>query len=90
MQSKAEGPDPAKFSARDIKIGEIVDRLLQGEELDAEAELAQAGNTENDGDDAMEDVQGELGGGGQSNAPGDDYRQDGQQSRDGGADGDRA
>lgn len=90
MQSKAEGQDPSRFSARDFKIGEIVDRLLLGEELDAQAELAQAGAMEGDGDDAMKDVQdSSLGGAAGSSAVGGDHRQEGEQSRDAGENGGR-
>lgn len=75
LQSKPQGRsgDPAWLSPRDLKIGEIVDRLLQGEEFDVNAELAAVRNDGNnnddddddddqgrhdDGDEAMEDVEG--------------------------------
>jgi len=69
LQSKPQGRngDPAWFSPRDLKIGEIVDKLLQGEEVDVNRELASIRNSNNnddsapqDGDDdeTMEDVEG--------------------------------
>ncbi|KAI0176283.1 proteasome complex subunit Rpn13 ubiquitin receptor-domain-containing protein [Hypoxylon sp. FL1284] len=104
LQSKPQGRngDPRWFSPRDLKIGDIVDRLLQGEEVDVTRELASIFNNENrpgdDDDEPMEDV----GGQGDSNEPhggsggagpgatGGDVREEGEESREGGADGARA
>lgn len=68
LQSKPQGRtgNPAWFSPRDRKIGEIVDRLLQGEEVDVNRELAAVRNDSNnddedrrrDDDETMEDVEG--------------------------------
>ena len=69
LQSKPQGRngDPTWFSPRDRKIGEIVDALLQGEEVDVVRELASISNNnddssdrrrDNDDDETMEDVEG--------------------------------
>ncbi|KAL2271104.1 hypothetical protein VTJ83DRAFT_475 [Remersonia thermophila] len=76
LQSKpqARSGDPAWLSPRDLKIGDIVDRLLQGEEVDVNQELASVRNASNDDgdnnrrgrdrdrdlddDETMEDVEG--------------------------------
>ncbi|KAK4185514.1 putative nuclear mrna splicing factor-associated protein [Podospora australis] len=58
LQSKAQGRsgDPAWLSPRDKKVGEIVDQLLQGEEVDVNAELASVRNNNDDGGDARRDA----------------------------------
>ncbi|KAH6634297.1 hypothetical protein B0J18DRAFT_415760 [Chaetomium sp. MPI-SDFR-AT-0129] len=68
LQSKPQGRsgDPAWLSPRDLKIGDIVDRLLQGEEVDVNRELASVRNNNDDSrrdadddeDEQMEDVEG--------------------------------
>ena len=72
LQSKPQGRsgNPAWLSSRDLKIGEIVDKLLQGEEVDVNRELASVrsssnndeddndDNTRNDEDETMEDIEG--------------------------------
>ncbi|KAL1837525.1 hypothetical protein VTJ49DRAFT_3670 [Mycothermus thermophilus] len=71
LQSKpqARSGDPAWLSPRDLKIGDIVDRLLQGEEVNVSQELASVRNASNDDsdnrrdrdpddDETMEDVEG--------------------------------
>ena len=68
LQSKPQGRggDPAWYSPRDRAIGDIVDRLLQGEtDIDVNAELRSArsgGNDNNrggdDDDETMEDIEG--------------------------------
>lgn len=69
LQSKPQGRsgDPAWLSPRDLKIGDIVDRLLQGEEVNVSQELASVRNASNDDtrrdrdpddDETMEDVEG--------------------------------
>ncbi|EFX02476.1 hypothetical protein CMQ_5837 [Grosmannia clavigera kw1407] len=105
LQSKpqAASGDPSWMSPRDRKIGDIVDRLLQGEELDVNHELAQVKNntddSRRDGDDddeTMEDVEGHGGSNlpqsssGGPGATGGDARSEGEDSREGGADGARA
>lgn len=92
--------DPTWLSPRDRKIGEIVNNLLQGEEVDVNAELAAVrsgggpGRRDNDGDEAMEDADrsGERNatGGAGADATGGDVREEGDEARDGGADGARA
>lgn len=106
LQSKPQGQsgDPTWFSPRDLKIGEIVDQLLQGEEVDVTRELASVRNNTDDSrrddeDETMEDVEGHGdahahhrggSGGAGPGATGGDFRQEGEDSRDGGADGARA
>lgn len=103
MQSKSQATngDPKHFSARDLKLGEIVDSLLQGEEVNVRQELANVkpeGNEDDtDEDETMEDIEGtdpdgehRGGPGAGANATGGDYRAEGGRSREGGADGGRA
>lgn len=103
LQSKSQHPkgDPSWFSERDLKIGQVVDILLSGEEVDVQAELAGVQSTSGgDEDETMEDVEGtdhssnrnrhgSTGGAG-AGATGGDVREEGSSSRDGGADGGRA
>ncbi|KAK6072549.1 hypothetical protein SCUP515_07380 [Seiridium cupressi] len=104
MQSKPQGRngDPAWFGPRDLKIGQIVDSLLQGEEVDVQGELSTVENTDSDehrddDDEAMEDAEehstndprGGAGGAGPG-ATGGDVREEGEGARGGGADGARA
>lgn len=106
MQSKPQdrNGDPSWFSARDLKIGQIVDDLLQGAEVDVQGELGAIQN-DNDGrhgadddDETMEDVTGHGSsnephggaGGAGSDATGGDVREEGEGARGGGADGARA
>ncbi|EMD01094.1 hypothetical protein BAUCODRAFT_45689, partial [Baudoinia panamericana UAMH 10762] len=90
------------FSERDQRIGQLVDALLQGEEVDVEAEVREArnggggGSGPNGDADAMDVDDGgvrldeqETGEAGQ-NATGGDPRDEGEASREGGADGGRA
>lgn len=103
LQSKPQGADadPSWLSPRDRKIGEIVNTLLQGEDVDVAQELASVRNTDDRGDDddeAMEDVEGTQGpqeppagpGGAGPGATGGDVREEGEEAREGGADGGRA
>ncbi|KAI0898332.1 proteasome complex subunit Rpn13 ubiquitin receptor-domain-containing protein [Annulohypoxylon nitens] len=103
LQSKPQGRtgDPRWFSPRDLKIGEIVDKLLQGEDVDVARELASINNSDNDdrrgddADEAMEDVEGSSdphggSGGAGAGATGGDVREEGEGAREGGADGARA
>ncbi|KAK5691055.1 hypothetical protein LTR97_011707 [Elasticomyces elasticus] len=104
MQSAPQNKDGKLgwFSARDQKIGQVIDALLQGEEVDIEQEAREIreGGQGDDGDDggdadAMEVDHGEsltrqeTGGAGQD-ATGGDPREEGHASREGGADGGRA
>lgn len=103
LQSKPQSStgNPSWLSPRDRKIGEIVNILLQGEEVDVNAELATVrnNNQDNDDDEPMEDIEGhgdrnESGPGGAGGAgpgaTGGDIREEGESAREGGADGARA
>ena len=101
LQSKpqARNGDASWFSPRDLKIGQIVDTLLQGEEVDVSEEIAQVQGEGNGGDDdeTMEDVEGQGAehhrggsGGAGPDATGGDIREEGAGAREGGADGGRA
>jgi hypothetical protein len=103
LQSKPQGRsgDPAWLSPRDRKIGEVVDKLLQGEEVDVNRELASVRNNDDDSrrdadnDETMEDAEGHgdsrgASGGAGPDATGGDFRQEGEDAREGGADGARA
>ncbi|OKO94603.1 Proteasomal ubiquitin receptor ADRM1-B [Penicillium subrubescens] len=101
-QSQHESGDPSWFSPRDLKLGEIVDVLLQGEDVDVEHEIANLPRRPSGGDDdeTMEDVEGTdhdpnhnhggSSGGAGPDATGGDIREEGQEAREGGADGGRA
>lgn len=96
MQSKTqhrEG-DASWFSQRDQRVGQIVDALLGGEEVDVEGEvqeMRQNGGDGNDGgeEDLMDLDRTDTGGAGQD-ATGGDPRVEGEESREGGEDGGRA
>lgn len=99
LQSRSQHAqgDPSWFSPRDLKLGEIVDRLLQGDEVDVREEVANAQNDQggNDGDREMEDVRPEGSSDIQGNiGSGDPFmgnpEDEGSEARDGGADGGRA
>jgi 26S proteasome regulatory subunit N13 len=107
LQSKPQGHSGAQdwFSPRDRKIGEIVDRLLQGEDVEVTRELAQIRNNNDDSrgdgddDEPMEDVEGHGDSGGAQSgsfggagpgATGGDIREEGEDAREGGGDGARA
>ena len=99
LQSKSQHPqgDPAWFSPRDMKLGAIVDRLLQGEEVNVGEEIADISNDHNGngGDTEMQDAKPEGSGDIQGNiGSGDPFmgnpENEGSGSRDGGADGGRA
>ncbi|KIY02175.1 uncharacterized protein Z520_02313 [Fonsecaea multimorphosa CBS 102226] len=106
LQSRSQHPqgDPSWFSARDLKLGQIVNNLLQGEEVDVQEQMASLPPDENspddDGPEPMEDVEGtdhnpdrrpsQGGPGAGPDATGGDFREEGEESREGGADGGRA
>ena len=104
LQSKPQSRngDPSWFSPRDLKIGQIVDTLLQGEEVNVSNEIAQVQSNERrdeDDDETMEDAEGHGdpsshhrggSGGAGPDATGGDIREEGEQAREGGADGGRA
>ncbi|KKY22333.1 putative 26s proteasome complex ubiquitin receptor subunit rpn13 [Diplodia seriata] len=98
LQSKSQHPsgDANWFSPRDLKIGQIVDMLLSGEEIDVQDELRQVQNPRGgDDDETMEDApgnehHGQGSGGAGAGATGGDVREEGEEAREGGADGARA
>jgi 26S proteasome regulatory subunit N13 len=102
LQSMPQSGDPSWFSPRDRKIGQIVDTLLQGEDVDVTNEIAQVQSNDRrdeDDDETMEDVEGHGdpsshhrggSGGAGPGATGGDIREEGEQAREGGADGGRA
>lgn len=68
LQSRSQHPegDPAWFSPRDLKLGQIIDRLLQGDTVNIAEELASISNdkggTDGDGNGSsslMEDLRSE-------------------------------
>ncbi|KAF2671981.1 hypothetical protein BT63DRAFT_422494 [Microthyrium microscopicum] len=101
LQSKSQHPDGNKnwFSRRDQKLGQVVDLMLQGEEVDVDNHV---GNERgNDEDHDMDDAPGgndtrpsgrreSTTGGAGADATGGDIRDEGSGARDGGADGGRA
>ncbi|CAO1605157.1 hypothetical protein XANCAGTX0491_008684 [Xanthoria calcicola] len=103
LQSKSQHSqgESGWFSPRDLKLGEIVDQLLQGEQVNVQEELNNLPNDQggqDDDDDSrnrMEDVRRESQSGTAENlASGDpfigDPSNEGEGSREGGADGGRA
>jgi 26S proteasome regulatory subunit N13 len=103
LQSKNQHPDnkPNWYSDRDLKLGSIVNDLLQGAEVDVEAELAAvsrgpAGNDGNDDEDMQDapptdnSLRRTSTGGAGADATGGDVREEGEEAREGGADGGRA
>lgn len=104
MQSHTQHEDGELgwYSPRDLKLGEIVDRVLRGDEqIDIAGEASELPPPYGgDDDETMEDVEGtdhDVGrhhstgsGGAGPDATGGDVREEGQESREGGADGGRA
>ena len=103
LQSKSQSSsgDLSWFSARDLKLVSLVDKLLQGEEPDMVQALDEVRNANDDQDDdeTMEDVEGQGdvsehhrggSGGAGAGATGGDIREEGEGPREGGADGGRA
>lgn len=96
LQAKPQGPDPSYFSPRDLRIGDIVDKLLQGDEVDVVGQLASTHHRQDDdGDETMEDAGSAEppapgSGGAGPGATGGDIREEGEPAREGGADGARA
>ena len=101
-RSQHENGNLSWFSARDRKLGQIVNTLLQGEEIDVPAEIANITPDHSGGgddDETMDDVEGHGhpnehhrggSGGAGPDATGGDIREEGHESREGGADGGRA
>ena len=101
LQSKSQSArgEANYWSARDKKLGEIVDELLQGEDVDVSSAIAQVQDQDPDDDEPMEDVEGTGhaghhhhggSGGAGPGATGGDIREEGEEAREGGADGARA
>lgn len=104
LQSRSQHPtgNASWFSPRDRKLGEIVNTLLQGEEVDVLSAIANLPNDSNGGgddDETMEDVEGANhdsshhrggSGGAGPDATGGDFREEGEEAREGGSDGARA
>lgn len=91
LQSREQPPGQHRqFSHRDLKLGQIVNDLLQGNEVDPQSELADLrnGNTgdEDDGDEDMQDAQS----GDEDDATTSDTREAGAGFGGGSADGGRA
>lgn len=101
MQAKSQHKegDQDWFSSRDQRLGQIVDSLLSGEDVDVAGEVADLRQSGSGGDsggagggageDLMDLDRQETGGAG-ADATGGDIREEGEESRDGGADGGRA
>ena len=102
MQARSQhtSGDADWFSQRDQRLGQIVDLLLSGEDVDVEREVEEIRQSGNGGDGDADDQNGdggdlmdldrqETGGAGQD-ATGGDPREEGEASREGGADGGRA
>ncbi|XWW92594.1 hypothetical protein V2A60_000519 [Cordyceps javanica] len=101
LQSKPQG-DASHFSPRDRELGDIVHRILQGDEFDVSAAIeylrGMNGSRDDDDDEAMEDAEGQGSatrqrhgsGGAGAGATGGDVREEGEESREGGSDGARA
>jgi 26S proteasome regulatory subunit N13 len=105
LQSKSQHPDGKDnwFSPRDLKLGEIVDNMLEtGEPVDVAAELQNVSrdgpsHDDEDGDEDMDDAppsdtrnRANSTGGAGADATGGDIREEGHEAREGGADGGRA
>ncbi|RKF57408.1 putative 26s proteasome complex ubiquitin receptor subunit rpn13 protein [Golovinomyces cichoracearum] len=104
LQSKPENAsNPSHFSERDLKIGSVVDKILQGDDVNISSEIAAIKNSidsdKDNGDETMEDVEGHgnfskhhggSNGGAGPGATGGDVREEGASAREGGADGGRA
>jgi hypothetical protein len=101
LQSKPQHPSGKAnyFSERDLKLGTIVNDILQGEEVDVQAALSQVGHgpgrPDEDEDEDMGDAPPdnelrESTGGAGPDATGGDFREEGEEAREGGADGARA
>ena len=101
LQSKEQPKGiPAQFSPRDLRLGKIVNDLLQGGDAEMNDDNATIGDNQGGArgeDEAMEDVQStnpehnkEGSGGAGADATGGDFREEGEGPREGGADGGRA
>ena len=99
MQAKSQhsGGDADWFSLRDQRLGQIVDQLLAGDDVDVEGEVAEmrqqgggSGSGSGDGADDLMDLDRQETGGAGADATGGDPREEGEASREGGADGGRA
>lgn len=95
LQSKPTHPSGKVnyFSERDLKLGTIVNDILQGEDVDVRQALASSGAAGGDEDEEMGDAdqlhRTSTGGAG-PDATGGNFEEEGEDSRRGGADGARA
>jgi hypothetical protein len=93
LQSKPTHPSgkPNYFSERDLRLGKIVNDILQGEEVDVRSALAgSAGDEDEDMGDADDLSRTRSTGGAGADATGGDFRDEGENAREGGEDGARA
>ncbi|OAA73527.1 26S proteasome complex ubiquitin receptor, subunit Rpn13 [Cordyceps fumosorosea ARSEF 2679] len=103
LQSKPQdSSNPSLLSRRDREIGEIVNRILQGEDFRVSEAVdrlrAMNERRDDDEDETMEDAEGQGSGsrqrhgsgGAGAGATGGDIREEGEESREGGSDGARA
>jgi hypothetical protein len=95
LQSKPTHPSGKAnyFSDRDLKLGAIVNDILQGEEVDIPAALSSARGPDEDedmGDAPDDELRRTSTGGAGPGATGGDFREEGEEAREGGADGARA
>ena len=96
LQSKPTHPSGKAnyFSERDLRLGQVVNDILQGEEVDVPAALNSAGGRGDEDEDMGDAPDDELRrtstGGAGPDATGGDFREEGEESREGGADGARA
>lgn len=96
LQSISQHPETKNnwFSQRDLRVGQLVDQILQGEEVDLDSELANI-RSANDDDHDMDDapsrrLRANSTGGAGADATGGDIRDEGEEAREGGEDGARA
>jgi 26S proteasome regulatory subunit N13 len=108
LQSPSQHPDkqPNWFSPRDLKLGQIIDMMLSGEEVDVPHELSEIEPPNYSDRDEHPDTDNATGGNGSgrrgprlrasstggagAGASGGDFRDEGEGAREGGADGGRA
>jgi hypothetical protein len=95
LQSKPTHPSGKAnyFSERDLKLGAIVNDILQGDEVDIPAALSSTNRPDEDedmGDAPDDELRRTSTGGAGPDATGGDFREEGEEAREGGADGARA
>lgn len=98
LQSKNQHPENKSnhWSDKDLKLGKIVNDLLQGNDVEIQEESDPAGRNNGNDDEDMEDAPPDNDltrtstGGAGAGATGGDVREEGEEAREGGADGGRA